>query len=108
MGRQVPAWRPRPAGRCDQVRRLRLPSGEAVALGEITSALFLAIPYCLRRPPAHFPRGRAFACLLVPGQAGGATVDAAGGATVDVRIAGGATVAAGGATVDAAGAPPWT
>jgi hypothetical protein len=30
-------------------------------------------------------------------------VDAAGGATVDVRIAGGATVAAGGATVDAAG-----
>ena len=33
--------------------------------------------------------------------AGGATVDAAGGATVDVRIAGGATVdAAGGATVD--------
>jgi hypothetical protein len=30
-------------------------------------------------------------------------VDAAGGATVDVRAAGGATVAAGGATVDAAG-----
>jgi hypothetical protein len=31
-------------------------------------------------------------------------VDAAGGATVDVRIAGGATVAAGGATVAAGGA----
>jgi hypothetical protein len=30
-------------------------------------------------------------------------VDAAGGATVDARIAGGATAAAGGATVDAAG-----
>jgi hypothetical protein len=30
-------------------------------------------------------------------------VDAAGGVTVDVRTAGGATVAAGGATVDAAG-----
>src|SRR5580700_3348943 len=72
-------------GRC-------LPSGEADTLGAITSALFLTAREGPRRTS---PAAGAFVCLLVRGQAGGATVA--------VRIAGGATVAAGGATVAAAG-----
>jgi hypothetical protein len=58
----------------------------------ITSALFLT---ACEGPRRTSPAAGAFACLLVP--------DQAGGATVAVRIAGGATVAAGGATVAAAG-----
>jgi hypothetical protein len=68
MERQVAVWRPRPAGRCYQVRRLRLPSGEAVTLGAITSALFLT---ACERPLPHFPRGRAFDYRLVPGSGRG-------------------------------------
>jgi hypothetical protein len=56
-------------------------------------------------PRRTCPAAGAFACLLVPGQAGGATVDAAGGATVDVRTAG-AGGAAAARTPAVAAAPP--